>query len=294
MRHPEGRNPNARLGCAQAVLPFTAGPLLWWLAFPVMRLPVPIGVLFMAAFLTTGSYALTQLWVRAARRRSPLTAPQPAGNQQAGRPSFRTAFGELFFKSRQTAMQRFVDEVTERQKPYHVAWEGARLTITPPPPPGVFGVSEASGLRKRRSWSFSPGGAELATSWGAKRPKVTRYVVESVEIAHDTWTNGHGVTDRLKITGPAYASTTVAAIDDNHRFNALGPPGKDWSWCLSPTLTGAAIDRGLPAGVGEGYDSDVITTVAPTILALSRLITDATRRPLTILVGSCKAPDNGD
>jgi len=54
---------------------------------------------------------------------------------------------------------------------------------------------------------------------------VTRYAVDSVEIAHDTWTSGHGVTDRLKIRGPEYSSTTVVALEHHHLGNAQSLKG---------------------------------------------------------------------
>lgn len=58
----------------------------------------------------------------------------------------------------------FTKWITKWQQPYHVAWVGDRLTITPPLLPVVSRVSEALGLRK--SWSFSPGDAERAWSLG--------------------------------------------------------------------------------------------------------------------------------
>jgi hypothetical protein len=239
-----------------------------------------------------------------ARRSSPPGAPGPAsddGGRQPGggrlhksRPSFRGALNEIRTKSHQTVIQGYVDEIAKWEKPYHVAWVGDRLTITPPPRPGPAALNRWD-FGSERSWSFSPGEAERAMSWGSKPSQVIRYVVDSVEIAHDTWTSGHGVTDRLNIRGPEYSSTTVVALEHNRQFfNSQIPPGKDIRWSVSPTLAGSAADRGLPAGVGEAYDSDVIVTVAPTILALSRLVTDATRCPLAIVVGSCRAPDYSD
>jgi hypothetical protein len=59
-------------------------------------------------------------------------------------------------------------------------------------------------------------------------------------------------------------------------------------------LAGPAAEGGLPRGVGDAYDSADIARVAPTILALSRLITDTTGRPIIVLVGSCRKPDHGD
>lgn len=190
----------------------------------------------------------------------------------------------------QTAIRRQLDEIAKRQQPYHVAWVGARLKITPPRPTGVSGVH--LGLLRRRSWSFAPGSAEVETSWGSRR-STTRYVVTGVEIAHDVWTDGRGATDRLKVTGPQYPSTTVVALQHDHLSNAQIPPGKDIRWCVAPTLTGSAAERGLPPGVGEAYESDTIRAMAPAIVALSRLITDATCCPLAVVVGSCAAPSSG-
>lgn len=61
-------------------------------------------------------------------------------------------------------------------------------------------------------------------------------------------------------------------------------------WGVSPHLMGPAVAQGLPTGVGKAYDSDVIANVSPTILSLSRLITDATGSPLSIVVGSRLTP----
>jgi hypothetical protein len=286
--------PNRLLGLAQVGLSLAGGLLLWWLAFPVMRLPVPVGVLFMAAFLTAGSYALNRLWE--GRRSSSSTARRPGGNGDAMRQretplhAFRSRMADVAEAHRRRLDEDFTKWVTKRQQPYHVAWVGHRLTITPPLLPVVSRISEALGLRK--SWSFSPGDAERAWSWGSKRSKVTRYAVDSVEIAHDTWTSGRGVTDRLKIRGPQYSSVTVAALDHYNLGNVQYLKGFNGAGPVSPTLAGSAADRGLPAGVGEVYASDVIATVAPTILALSRMITDATRRPLAIVVGSCREPNH--
>jgi hypothetical protein len=216
------------------------------------------------------------------------------GPRQKSRPSLRGTLREIRTKTYEGGIQYFADEITKRQRPYHVAWVGDRLTITPPPRPGPVALNRWD-FGSEMSWSFSPGSAERTMSWGSKGPNVIRYVVDSVEIAHDTWTSGHGVTDRLNIRGPEYSSTTVVALEHHRQlFNYQVPPGKDANWSVSPTLVGSAAEHGLPTGVGEAYDSDAIATVAATILALSRLITDATRRPLAIIVGSCKEPDYSD
>ncbi len=302
MRHPRGRNPNARLSCAQTVLSFTAGPLLWWLAFPVMRLAVPLGVLFIAAFLTTGSYALGYLWMRAARRRSLLTGdamPQPETPLQA----FRSSTARM--KEGMTELrQRIVDEnITTIQhkallRPYHVDKEADRLTLTPPSlPPAfsgnvlAFSFSPSLALQRRESWSFWPRQAELTVHRAFGQSKVTSYPVDSVEIGHDIWTSGKGVTDHLRIRGAGYWSKAVVALEYHREVDAQCPLKMGISWGVSPSLAGSAVEHGLPVGVDDGFDSALIAAVAPTILALSRLITEATGCPVSIVIGSCSEPD---
>jgi hypothetical protein len=134
------------------------------------------------------------------------------------------------------------------------------------------------------------------------------YVVSSVEIDHKVWMGNaletalgmrnreNGVTDHLRIKGPGYSSKTVAAI----HCQRLAPPfvilihqyavHNARVGIISPDLVGTAVAQGLPAGLGEAYDSEAIATVSPTILSLSRLITEATRCPLTIVVGSRYTP----
>jgi hypothetical protein len=133
--------------------------------------------------------------------------------------------------------------------------------------------------RKRESWSFSPGRAEFTRDFGFDRPKVTNYLVDRVEIGHDVWTSGNGVTDHLRIKGPGHSSKTVVAFQYSHIY-------------VYPSLAGPAIKYGLPKGVGEAYDSEVIATIPPPIVALSRLITDATRCRISIVVGSCREPNH--
>jgi hypothetical protein len=188
---------------------------------------------------------------------------------------------------------------------YHVSKEGDRLTVTPPPyPPGAGRLFES--LRPRESWAFSPGRAECIRGTSPKRPRVIEYAVSSVEIDHELWTGAaletalgmtnrmKGVTDHLRISGPNYSSRTVAAL----HCERLAPPFVilvhqhpiHGGGIVSPDLVGPAVAHGLPVGVGEAFDSEAIATVSPTILSLSRLITDATRCPLTIVVGSRSTP----
>jgi hypothetical protein len=171
------------------------------------------------------------------------------GPRQKSRPSLRGTLREIRTKTYEGGIQYFADEITKRQRPYHVAWVGDRLTITPPPRPGPVALNRWD-FGSEMSWSFSPGSAERTMSWGSKGPNVIRYVVDSVEIAHDTWTSGHGVTDRLNIRGPEYSSTTVVALEHHRQlFNYQVPPGRTptgacrrrW-WALLPSM---ACPQGL-------------------------------------------------
>jgi hypothetical protein len=180
---------------------------------------------------------------------------------------------------------------------YHVARDfGGRLTITPPSP--LSGDGPSFGLaflrRKRETWTFSPGMAELTVRRGAEQSKATWYRVDSVEIGHDIWTNGFGVTDHLRIKGPEYSMRTVVAFEYLWDFEIQFPLGRGAGEAVSPSLAGSAAERGLPRGVGDAYDHVDVERLAPTILALSRLITDATGRQLNVLVGSCRQPHHGD
>jgi hypothetical protein len=183
------------------------------------------------------------------------------------------------------------------RRPYHVARDfGGRLTITPPSSLSGDGLSFGLAFlrRKRESWTFVPGMAALTVHSGAKHAKATSYRVDSVEIGHDIWTNGYGVTDHLRIKGPEYSMRTVVALEYLWDFEIQFLHGTGSGGAVSPSLAGSAAESGLPRGVGDAYESADIERVAPTILALSRLITDATGRPINVLVGSCRQPDHGD
>jgi hypothetical protein len=73
------------------------------------------------------------------------------------------------------------------------------------------------------------------------------------------------------------------------------PLGMGTNRGISPALASSAAEQWLPGGVGDGFDSAVIATVAPTIVALSRLFTDTTGCPISIVIGSCREPNySGD
>jgi hypothetical protein len=63
---------------------------------------------------------------------------------------------------------------------------------------------------------------------------------------------------------------------------------------VSPTLDDPAAD-GTPQGISEDPDPTLVAPVAPTILALSRVIAETTGRPVTTYVEFVRQPryDNG-
>jgi hypothetical protein len=182
-------------------------------------------------------------------------------------------------------------------RPYHVSRDfGGRLTVSPPGSHPGHGRSVSQSLLRQKSevWAFSPGMARATLHKGSAESKATSYRVDSVEIGHDIWTNGHGATDHLRVKGPDYLPKTVVALEYLWDFEIQSPLGRGAGGAVSPFLSGPAAESGLPRGVGDAYESADVERVAPTILALSRLITDATDRPINILVGSCRQPDHGD
>ena len=228
-----------------------------------------------------GSSALTHLWWGEVPQRSgetPIQALRSFPRQLLG--MYHTMLDEQVTKLQREALQR----------PYHVAMDGNRLLLTPPSLPTVSRLRQT-----RKSWAFSPGLAELTTYQGAERKTSVAYSVDGVEIGHEVWTNGKGVTDHLCITGTGYASKTVVALEyHRHLFDIQCPLRMGINRGISPFLAGPAAEAGLPKGVGVEFNSAIIETLAPTILALSRLITDTTGRPMTILVSACRAPVYGD
>ena len=179
-------------------------------------------------------------------------------------------------------------------RPYLVTRDFAgRLIVTPPyPRPGDgFAFGPAFLRTKLESWTFAPGMAELTVQRGGEQSKTTSYRVDGVEIGHDIWTNGHGVTDHLRIKGPGYSTKTIVVLEYLWDFDIQVLYG---SGAVSPTLAGPAAESGLPRGLGDAFDLADIERVAPAVLALSRLITDTTGRPIHIVVGSCSQPDHGD
>jgi hypothetical protein len=288
-KNPRGARLSGALGCIAAPL------LIWLFAVAMSSDPTVLKLVLLGVALCVGGWGAFRLFhpsKKALRRRSELR-PIPEGATLLQRVGFANAqiraevlrsFDERMAPYRAQALKR----------PYHVARDfGDRLTVTPPSPlPSDF--RQTFLRRKSESWAFSPGMAELTVHRGSEQSKATSYRVDIVEIGHDIWTNGHGVTDYLRIKGPDYSPKTVVALEYYEDFNIQCPRGNGVNGAVSPSLAGPAAESGLPRGVGDAYDSADIARVAPTILALSRLITDTTGRPINVLVGSCRRPDRGD
>jgi hypothetical protein len=277
-----------------------AAPMLIWLvAIALSSDATVLKLVLLGVALSLGGWGAFRSFhpsKRTLRRRSELP-PIPEGATLLQRLRFaqeviqadvlRIADEKFMAPARAQAMNR----------PYHVARDfGGRLTITPPAPLSGDGLSFglASLRRKRESWTFLPGMAELTVHRGAEQSKATSYRVDSVEIGHDIWTNGFGVTDHLRIKGPEYSMRTVVALEYLWDFEIQFLHGRGAGGAVSPSLAGSAAESGLPRGVGDAYDHADTERIAPTIFALSRLITDATGRPINVLVGSCRQPDHGD
>jgi hypothetical protein len=121
----------------------------------------------------------------------------------------------------------------------------------------------------------------------------TEYCIARVEIRHDIWRSGNGSTDYLRICGPGYAPRNVAAIE---YVTNVGYQREERlpNWLVSKLLVGPAVTHGLPKGIGEAYDSADLAAVSPTIVSLSRLVSETTRRPMFVVIGSRKEPDYSD
>jgi hypothetical protein len=290
---------NPRSARASGALGCLAAPLLIWLfAVALSSDPTVLKLVLLGVALSLGGWGAFRSFhpsKRALRRLSELP-PIPEGATLLQRLRFvhEVVRADAF----RIADERMAPVRAQAEKrPYHVARDfGGRLTVTPPSPlPGdglSFGL--ASLRRKRKSWAFLPSMAELTVHRGAEQSRATSYRLDSVEIGHDIWTNGHGVTDHLRIKGPEYSMKTVVALEYSWDFEIQFLHGRGAGGAVSPSLAGPAAESGLPRGVGDAYDHADIERVAPTILALSRLITDTTGRPIYILVGSCRQPDHGD
>jgi hypothetical protein len=276
-----------------------AVPLLIWLFVVALSTdPAALKIVLLGVALFVGGWGAFRTFhpsKRALRRRSELP-PIPEGATYLQRLGF--VHEVVRANAFRIADERMAPVRAQAEKrPYHVARDfGGRLTVTPPSPLPGDGLSLglASLRRKRESWAFLPRMAELMVHRGAEQPRATSYRVDSVEIGHDIWTNGHGVTDHLRIKGPEYSMKTVVALEYYWDFEIQFLVGRGAGGAVSPSLAGPAAESGLPRGVGDAYDSADIERVAPTILALSRVITDTTGRPINILVGSCTQPDHGD
>jgi hypothetical protein len=159
--------------------------------------------------------------------------------------------------------------------PYHVVREGDRIVVTPPKSP----------LHQSESWVFSPGRAELTVRrLFARQPTMSSRAVDRIWISHRVWTNGKGASDALRIRGRGFGSETVVDLEYNLVHNVMRPPGRGFGWSVSPTLDDPAADDGTPQGISEDPDPTLVAPVAPTILALSRVIAETTGRPVCTYV----------
>jgi hypothetical protein len=166
----------------------------------------------------------------------------------------------------------------DEPQPYQVVREGDRIVVTPPNSPDG-------------SWAFSPGWAEFNVRYLFPRQlQVISFAVDRVWISHHVWTNGRGATDILQISFPGYGSQTVAALDYDLVHNRMRPPGRRFD--VSPTLDDPAAAGGIPPH--EDPDSTLVAPVAPTIVALSRVIAATTRRPVSTYVEFITEPTYGD
>jgi hypothetical protein len=291
-RNPRGARASGASGCATA-------PLLIWLLVVGLSGDLALKIAFLGIALFVGGWGAFRLYhpsKRELQRRSELSAA-PEGATLLQRMQFANA--EI-----QAAVLRSYDEkviapirAQAMNRPYRVARDfSGRLTVTSPAslPGDGRSFSQALLRLKSESWAFSPGMAQLMVHRGSEQLEATSYAVDRVEIGHDIWTNGHGATDHLCITGPDYSPKTVVSLEYYWDFEIQSPLGSGVGGAVSPFLAGTAAESGLPRGVGDAYGSADIERVAPTIVALSRLITDTTGRPINILIGSCRRPDRGD
>jgi hypothetical protein len=86
-------------------------------------------------------------------------------------------------------------------------------------------------------------------------------------------------------------------VTDHLRVKGTGYVLKRWLLSNKPPPCSHPVSAGEGEGPpqdGDEFESAVIATVALTILALGRQITDTTGCLVTILVGSCREPDYGD
>jgi hypothetical protein len=283
---------NARGARVSGALGCLAAPLLIWLfVVGLSSDPAALKIVLLGVALCVGGWGAFRLFHpsrRALRGRSERQ-PIPEGATYLQRLRFANAEirAEVLrsFDEKQWAPLR----AQAMNRPYRVVRDfGDRLTVTPPSP--------TPWRRKSEWWEFWPGMAERKLRRGSEESEVraTSYRVDSVEIGHDVWTNGHGSTDHLRVKGPGYSVKTVVSLEYYWNHGCQLALGNSVDRAVSPSLAGPAAESGLPNGVGDGYESADIGRVAPTILALSRLITDTTGRPINILVGSCRPPYDVD
>jgi hypothetical protein len=292
-KNPRGARASGASGCL-------ATPLVVWLfAVALPSDPTVLKLVLLGVALSLGGWGAFRSFhpsKNALRRRSELP-PIPEGATLLQRLQFvhEVVRADAFKSFDEKVMAPIRAQAMNR--PYHVSRDfGGRLTVTPPGSLPGDGRSLSQSLLRRQSelWAFSPGMARLTVHRGSGESKATSYRVDSVEIGHDIWTNGHGATDHLRVKGPDYLPKTVVALEYYWDFEIQSPLGRGAGGAVSPSLSGPAAESGLPRGVGDAYESADVERVASTILALSRLITEATDRPINILIGSCRQPDHGD
>jgi len=286
---PRGARASGATGCF-------ATPLLIWLLVVGLSGDLALKFVCLGIALFVGGWGAFRLYHpsnRELQRRAVLSAA-PEGATLLQR--MQLANAEMQAAVLSSYVEKVIAPIRAQamNRQYRVARDfSGRLTVTPP---GSLqgdsrSFSQALLRRKSESWVFSPGMAQLMVRRGSEQLEATSYAVDRVEIGHDIWTNGHGATDHLCITGPDYSPKTFVSLEYYWDFEIQSPLGSGVGGAVSPSLTGPAAERGLPNGVGEAYGFADIERVAPTIVALSRLVTDTTGRPINILIGRCRRPD---